>query len=67
MGKKQYATTEWVRTTDLDASGGELDADGGLGLEVELVTRESGEEVTLSDAGVADEDNWKTKKHNDNS
>jgi hypothetical protein len=33
----------------------ELDADGGLGLEAELVAGESGEEVGLADAGVADE------------
>ena len=34
----------------LDRSGGELHADGGLGLEVELVPCESGEQVTLADA-----------------
>jgi len=40
---------------DLEAAGGELDADGGLGLEAELVLGEAGEEVGLADAGVADE------------
>ena len=40
---------------DADAPGGELDADGGLGLEAELVAGEAGEEVGLADAGVADE------------
>jgi len=39
----------------LDAAGGELDADGGLGLEVELVAREPREEVALADAAVADQ------------
>jgi hypothetical protein len=41
---------------DLEGAGGELDADGGLGLEAELVAGEAGEEVGLADAGVADED-----------
>jgi hypothetical protein len=41
--------------TDLEGAGGELDADGGLGLEAELVAGESGEDVGLPDAGVADE------------
>ena len=41
---------------DLEGAGGELDADGGLGLEAELVAREAGEQVGLADAGVADED-----------
>jgi hypothetical protein len=40
---------------DVDAAGGELDADGGLGLEAELVAREAREQVGLADAGVADE------------
>jgi len=40
---------------DLETAGGELDADGGLGLEAELVLGEAGEEVGLADAGVADE------------
>lgn len=39
---------------DLDAAGGEFDADGGLGVEVEFVAGESGEKVGLSDAGVSD-------------
>ena len=38
---------------DLEGAGGELDADGGLGLEAELVAREAGEQVGLADAGVA--------------
>jgi hypothetical protein len=42
--------------TDLEGAGGELDADGGLGLEAELVAGEAGEDVGLADAGVADED-----------
>jgi hypothetical protein len=42
---------------DLDGSGGELDADGRLGVEVELVARESAQEVRLSDAGISDEHN----------
>ena len=33
----------------------ELDADGGLGLEAELVAGEAGEQVGLADAGVPDE------------
>jgi len=41
---------------DVDAPGGELDADRGLGLEAELVAGESREEVGLADAGVANED-----------
>jgi hypothetical protein len=40
---------------DADAPGGELDADGGLGLEAELVAGEAGEEVGFADPGVADE------------
>ena len=40
---------------DVDAAGGELDADGGLGLEAELVAREAREQVRLADAGVPDE------------
>ena len=39
----------------LQGAGGELDADGGLGLEAELVAGEAGEDVGLADAGVADE------------
>jgi hypothetical protein len=40
----------------LQGAGGELDADGGLGLEEELVAGEAGEDVGLADAGIADED-----------
>ena len=39
---------------DLDRSRGELDADRGLGVEVELITGESTEQVRLSDTRVAD-------------
>ena len=38
---------------DLDALGGELDADGRLGLERELVAREAVQQVRLPHAGVA--------------
>ena len=41
---------------DLEGAGGELDADGRLGLEAELVAREAGEQVGLADAGVVNED-----------
>ncbi len=40
---------------DLDAAGGELDPDGGLGLEAELVLGETRQQVGLAHAGVADE------------
>jgi hypothetical protein len=40
---------------DVDAAGGELDPDGGLGLEAKLVAREAREQVRLADAGVPDE------------
>lgn len=36
----------------LDALGGELDADGGFGLEVELVAREPGEDVGFAHSGI---------------
>ena len=42
---------------DLDAPGCELDADGGLAVEVELIAGESREEVGFADAAVAYEDN----------
>lgn len=41
---------------DLDASRGELYADGGLGVEVELVAREPAEQVGFTDARVSDQD-----------
>lgn len=41
---------------DLDRTGGEFDADGGLGVEVELVTGESAQKVGLANAGVSDQD-----------
>jgi len=40
---------------NLDGSCGELNTDGRLGVEVELVARESAQEVRLSDAGISDE------------
>jgi hypothetical protein len=39
----------------LEGAGGELDADGGLGHEAELVAREAGEQVGLVDIGVSAE------------
>ena len=39
---------------DVNASGGEFNADGGLGLEAELVSGEPGKQIGLTDAGVAD-------------
>lgn len=47
------------REAYLDAPSRELDADGGLGLEAELVPGESTQQVGLADAGVADKDNLK--------
>ncbi len=44
-----------VPGTDLDAACRELDADGGLRLQRELVAREPAEQVGLADARVADE------------
>ena len=41
--------------TDLNASGGELDPDGGFGFQVELVAGEPRQQVALPDAGVADQ------------
>jgi len=40
---------------DLEAEGGELDADGGLGVEGEAVLGEAGQQVGLPHARVADE------------
>jgi hypothetical protein len=40
----------------LDAARRELDTDGGLGVEMELIAGESAEQVRLADAGVADDD-----------
>jgi hypothetical protein len=40
---------------DSDAPGGELDPNGGLGLEAELVAREPREQVGFADPGVANE------------
>jgi hypothetical protein len=41
---------------NLDGTRGELDADGRLGVEVELVAREAAEQVGFTNPGVADED-----------
>lgn len=43
---------------NLDGPGGELDADGRLGIEVELVARESAQEVRLSDTRVSDQHHY---------
>lgn len=40
---------------DLDGAGGELDADGRLGVQVELVAREPAQQVGFADARVSDE------------
>ena len=40
---------------DLDAAGCEFDADGGLGVQVELIAGESREKVGLADARVSDQ------------
>lgn len=42
---------------DLDRPGGKLDADGGLGVYVELIPSESTEQVGLSDTRVSDQNN----------
>jgi len=44
-----------AESADLEGAGGELDADGGLGVEGEAVLGEAGEQVGLPHAGVADE------------
>jgi hypothetical protein len=41
-----------------DTSGGELDADRRLAIEVELVAGEAGQKVGFADAGVSDEDDF---------
>jgi hypothetical protein len=41
---------------DLDGAGGELDTDGRLGVEVELVASESAQQVGFTNARVSDED-----------
>ena len=40
---------------DLNAASGEFDADCGFGIDAELVTRESRQEVGFADPGVADQ------------
>lgn len=42
---------------DVQGASGELDANGGLGLQVKLVLGEARKQVGLADAGVSDEDN----------
>ena len=42
-------------TINLYASSRKFDADGGLGLEVELVASEPGQEVTLTNSGISDQ------------
>lgn len=44
-----------VKEKCLESASGELNPDGGLGVEAELVTGEPGEEVGFPDAGVADQ------------
>ena len=44
-----------AESADLKGAGGELDADGGLGVEGEAVLGEAREQVGLPHAGVADE------------
>ena len=46
----------------LDAARGELDADGRLGVEVELVAREAAQQVRLAHARVADDDNCSARR-----
>merc|ERR1719454_1173950 len=42
----------------LDGSSGELDPDGGLRLQVELIPCEPGEQVRLADSGVTNQNNF---------
>lgn len=42
-------------TIDIQGPGGELNTNGGFGLEIELVLSESGEQIGLADAGVPNE------------
>jgi len=44
---------------NLDAPGGELDADGRLGFQVELIPGEPRQQIALADAGIADQNDWK--------
>lgn len=45
---------------DLDGAGGELDADGRLGVYVELISGETTEQVGLSDTRVSNQHNYGT-------
>lgn len=47
---------------DLDAAGGELNANGRLGVEVELVASETAQKVGFTDAGVSNQDDWNLLK-----
>lgn len=47
---------------DLDRARGELDTDGGLGVQVELVTGEPTKQVGLSDARVSNQDHCSINK-----
>jgi hypothetical protein len=46
---------------DLDAARGELDADRGLAVEVEFVSRESREEIGFADTRISDQDDLEEK------
>lgn len=46
----------------LDAACGELNPDGALALEVEFVSGEAGQQVTLSNTRVTNKDNWNTER-----
>jgi hypothetical protein len=46
---------------DLNRTSGELDTDGGLGVEVEFVASEAREQIGLADARVTDEDDYRVK------
>lgn len=47
---------------DLDGPGGELDTDGRLGVEVELVSSESAEKIGFSDSRVSDQHDCKDER-----
>lgn len=46
----------------LDAACGKLHSDGAFTLQVELITGETGQQVTLSHTRVTDKNNWNTKE-----
>lgn len=43
---------------NLDRAGGELDTDGGFGVEIEFIASETAEQVGLADARVTNQDDW---------